>query len=61
MTTIFNFALKIKVVVGRVAEAKSSNPATPPKLKRALPPPPKKKKKLDHTHTNTVTVVVVQW
>ena len=33
MTKIFNFALKIKGVVGRVADAKSSNPATPPKKK----------------------------
>ena len=32
MTKIFNFALKIKEVVGRVAEAKSSDPATPPKF-----------------------------
>ena len=32
MTKIFNFALKIKGVVGRVAEAKSSDPATPPKF-----------------------------
>ena len=31
MTKIFNFALKIKGVVGRVAHAKSSDPATPPK------------------------------
>ena len=29
MTKIFNFALKIKGVVGRVAHAKSSDPATP--------------------------------
>ena len=36
MTKIFNFALKIKGVVGRVAHAKSSDPATPPKnLERA--------------------------
>ena len=38
MTRILNFALKIKGVVGRVAHAKSSDPATPPKkknLKRA--------------------------
>ena len=32
MTKIFNFALKIKGVVGRVAHAKSSDPATPPKF-----------------------------
>ena len=38
MTKILNFALKIKGVVGRVAYAKSSDPATP------LPP----KKKLKH-------------
>ena len=31
MTKIFNFALKIKGVAGRVAHAKSSDPATPPK------------------------------
>ena len=31
MTKIFNFALKIKGVVGRVAHTKSSDPATPPK------------------------------
>ena len=38
MTKILNFALKIKGVVGRVAHAKSSDPATPPKknLERAL-------------------------
>ena len=30
MTKILNFALKIKGVVGRVAHAKSSDPATPP-------------------------------
>ena len=30
MTKSFNFALKIKEVVGRVADAKSSDPATPP-------------------------------
>ena len=37
MTKIFNFALKIKGMVGRVAHAKSSDPATPPKknLERA--------------------------
>ena len=37
MTKILNFALKIKGVVGRVAHAKSFDPATPPKinLKRA--------------------------
>ena len=29
MTKILNFALKIKGVVGRVAHAKSSDPATP--------------------------------
>ena len=34
MTKILNFALKIKGLVGRVAHAKSSDPATPP-------PPPK--------------------
>ena len=33
MTKIFNFALKIKGVVGRVAHAKSSDPATPPPKK----------------------------
>ena len=32
MTKIFNFALKIKGVVGRVAHAKSSDPATPQKI-----------------------------
>ena len=32
MTKILNFALKIKGVVGRVALAKSSDPATPPKF-----------------------------
>ena len=32
MTKILNFALKVKGVVGRVAHAKSSNPATPPKF-----------------------------
>ena len=32
MTKSFNFALKIKGVVGRVAHAKSSDPATPPKF-----------------------------
>ena len=31
MTKIFNFALKIKRVVGRVADAKSSDPDNPPK------------------------------
>ena len=39
MTKIFNFALKIKGVVERVAHAKSSDPATPPQkknLERAL-------------------------
>ena len=37
MTKILNFALKIKRVVGRVANAKSSNPANPfpQNLKRA--------------------------
>ena len=35
MTTIFNFALKIKGVVGRVAHAKSSDLATPQNLERA--------------------------
>ena len=33
MTKSFNFALKIKGVVGRVAHAKSSDPATPQKKK----------------------------
>ena len=32
MTKIFNFALKIKGVVGRVAHTKSSDPATPQKF-----------------------------
>ena len=32
MTKILNFALKIEGVVGRVAHAKSSDPATPPKF-----------------------------
>ena len=32
MTKILNFALKIKGVVGRVALAKSSDPATPQKI-----------------------------
>ena len=36
MTKIFNFALKIKGVVGRVAHAKSSDPATPQNLEHAL-------------------------
>ena len=36
MTKIFNFALKIKGVVGRVAGEKSSDPATPQNLERAL-------------------------
>ena len=39
MTKILNFGLKIKGVVGRVAHAKSPDPATPPpkkKLKSAL-------------------------
>ena len=31
MTKIFNFALKSKGVVGKMAHAKSSDPATPPK------------------------------
>ena len=35
MTKIFNFALKIKEVVGRVADAKYSYPATPQNLERA--------------------------
>ena len=36
MTKILNFALKIKGVVGRVAHAKSSDPAAPPQnLERA--------------------------
>ena len=34
MTKILNFALKIKGVVGRVAHAKSSDPATPPPKKK---------------------------
>ena len=34
MTKIFNFALKIKGVVGKVAHAKSSDPATPPPPKK---------------------------
>ena len=38
MTKIFNFALKIKGVVGRVADANSSDPATPQNLERALTP-----------------------
>ena len=33
MTKIFNFALNIKGVVGRVEHAKSSDPANPPKKK----------------------------
>ena len=32
MTKILNFALKIKGVVRRVAHAKSSDPANPPKF-----------------------------
>ena len=32
MTKVLNFALKIKGVVGRVAHAKSSDSATPPKF-----------------------------
>ena len=39
MTKIFNFALKIKGVVGRVAEAKSSDPAPKKNLERAHGPP----------------------
>ena len=36
MTKIFNFAKKSRSVVGRVAHAKSSDPATPPQnLERA--------------------------
>ena len=35
MTKIFNFALKIKGVVGRVAHAKFSDPAAPQNLERA--------------------------
>ena len=35
MTKILNFALKIKGVVGRVALAKSSDPATPQNLECA--------------------------
>ena len=31
MTKILNLSLKLKGVVGRVAHAKSSDPATPPK------------------------------
>ena len=33
VTKIFNFAVKIKGVVGRVAHAESSDPATPPQKK----------------------------
>ena len=33
MTKIFNCIMKIKRVVGRVANAKSSDPAGPPKKK----------------------------
>ena len=36
MAKIFNFALKIEGVVGRVALAKSSDPVTPQNLERAL-------------------------
>ena len=38
MTKILNFVLKTRGVVGRVAHAKSSDPANPPqkKLERAL-------------------------
>ena len=32
MTKIFNFALKVKGVVGRMAHVKSSDPAMPPKF-----------------------------
>ena len=39
MTKILNFALKIKRVVGRVAHAKSSDPATPPKFGTCTRPP----------------------
>ena len=35
MTKMLNFALKIKGVVGRVAHAKSSDPAAPQNLERA--------------------------
>ena len=35
MTKVLNFGLKIKGVVGRVAHATSSDPATPQNLKRA--------------------------
>ena len=42
MTKILNFALKIKGVVGRVAHAKSSDSAIPPKFETStcLPPYP---------------------
>ena len=33
MKKILNFTLKMKGVIGRVADVKSSNPATPPKKK----------------------------
>ena len=36
MTKILNFALKSRWVVGRVAHAKSSDPATPQNLEHAL-------------------------
>ena len=45
MTKILNFALKIKGLVGRVAHAKSSNPATPQNLEHA--PNPKLQKMVD--------------
>ena len=38
MTKILNFGLKIKGVVGRVAHAKSSDPATPPKFETCTRP-----------------------
>ena len=40
MTKIFNFALKAKGVVGRVAHAKSSDPATPQNLELERAPLP---------------------
>ena len=36
MTKILNFALKVKGVVGRVAHAKSSEPAAPQNLESVL-------------------------
>ena len=52
MTKILNFGLKIKGVVGRVAHAKSFDPAAPP------PPPPKKKQFETCTCMNLLKVAI---